>query len=93
MLFLIWLLLTKILHKVDKNLKLDREVIKTELKELGKTSYQEKLVFAVTILAAFLWIFRADIELGSFVVYGWSNLFEFAKFIDDGLIAVFIALL
>ena len=93
MLILIWVFLTQILHKVDKSLKLDRDVIKKELKELGNTTYQEKLVFAITILAAFLWIFRADIELGSFVIYGWSNLFNFSKFIDDGLIAIFIALL
>lgn len=93
MLILTWLLLTKILYKTDSTLKIDKNIIKKEIEDLPKISYQEKMVLIITNLAALLWIFRVDIEIGSFTIYGWSNLFEYSKFIDDGSVAIFISIL
>lgn len=93
MMILTWFLLTKILFRIENINKLDKQIIKEELHNLGRINYQEKVVLIISILAAFLWIFRVDIVIGNFTIYGWSNLFESSKFIDDGLVAIFISIL
>jgi sodium-dependent dicarboxylate transporter 2/3/5 len=55
-------------------------------------SYEEKAVATVFILTALGWIFRKDITLGGMVIPGWSNLFETAKLLNDGTIAILASL-
>ncbi len=81
-------LLTKILFKVDKEIKLDKNFIGEEYKRLGKFSFEEKTVSIVFIITALLWIFRSDIQFGFMTIPGWSNLLPTAKFIDDGTVAI-----
>ncbi|HEV7763983.1 MAG TPA: SLC13 family permease [Thermoanaerobaculia bacterium] len=59
----------------------------------GKMSGAEKLTLALCVSTALLWIFRADINLGAYVIPGWSNLFPSAKLINDATVAVTMALL
>jgi sodium-dependent dicarboxylate transporter 2/3/5 len=48
---------------------------------------------AVFAGAAFLWIFRSDLNFGFLVIPGWSNIFPNKEFIDDGTVAITMALL
>jgi sodium-dependent dicarboxylate transporter 2/3/5 len=82
-----------IYYKPSKNLKLDKGIIKDELKSLGKIKFEERIVLFALITASFLWMFRTDIAIGKFVVPGWSNLFNSQTFIDDGTVSIFVALL
>jgi len=91
MLCAVAILLTKILFKVDKNVKLDKEFIAAEYQRLGKFSFEEKSVSIVFIATALLWIFRSDIHFGFVTIPGWSNLLPTAEFINDGSVAITMA--
>lgn len=93
MLVLIWILLTKILYKPSHGIMISKQVIKDELNALGKMSFEEKAVLAVFISTSLLWIFRVELNLGFFVIPGWSNLFPNSEFIDDGTVAITMGLL
>jgi len=60
---------------------------------LGKPKVEEKIVFVLFLILAFLWIFRSGFNIQSFVVPGWSKLFNAPSYINDGTVAIFIALL
>lgn len=93
MLCAVAVLLTKVLFKVDKNINLDKDFIKSEYKKLGTFSFEEKAVTFVFIITALLWIFRSNIELGFFTIPGWSNLLPTSEFINDGTVAITMAFL
>ena len=77
-----------------KELEIDANYCKEEYKKLGKASYEEKVVFIAFILVAFLWLFRGDMNLGSFTIPGWSNIFGSAKGkITDATVGMTICLL
>ncbi len=84
-----WWLLTRVLFRFE-GLSTERvgQVIETRLKALGAMSRGERTVMVVWVLTAFAWIFRADIDLGSLVIPGWSRLFPQAAFIHNGTIAI-----
>ena len=42
---------------------------------------------------ALLWMFRKNISIEGFTFYGWSHLFPNSRYIDDGVVAVFCALI
>jgi sodium-dependent dicarboxylate transporter 2/3/5 len=53
------------------------EAIEVERAQLGRMSRGELVSFVGFLTAAFLWIFRNDIELGSFTIPGWWSLVTF----------------
>ena len=77
----------------DKIKKLDKSFFKNQYKDLGKVTLEQKRVFILFLLLAILWVFRKSINLGFITTPGWSNLFKNPKFINDGTVAIFIALL
>ncbi len=88
-----WLLLF-ILHRPKtswKSLQLDE--FKKEYKALGKAKPEEKIVLFLFIVLAFLWIFREGFSIGSLNVPGWGKVFDNPSFINDGTVAIFIALI
>lgn len=93
MLAVVWFALkTLFLRKLSK-FRIAGDFIRVEKNKLGKMSYEEKAVLTLVSLMSLLWIFRVDLDLGAFKIYGWSNFVPFGKLIDDSTIAVFIALL
>lgn len=86
-------LLTKIFFKYDKNLSIDKNFIKEEYRSLGKISYEELTIAIVFFTTAMLWIFRIDMNLGFVVIPGWERLFSFSKYLNDGTVAIAMALL
>jgi sodium-dependent dicarboxylate transporter 2/3/5 len=93
MLIVTWLVLNYILIRKKDNLKVDRQYILDENKKLGSMSYEEKIIAFLLLLLTLMWFFRADLELGSVTIPGWTSLFSFGKMIDDSTVAVFIAFL
>jgi sodium-dependent dicarboxylate transporter 2/3/5 len=55
-------------------------------------SYEEKIVAVVFSLTALSWMFRKDIVIGELIIPGWSGLFDTARLINDGTIAIAAAL-
>lgn len=91
MIFVMSLILTKVIYKFDHSLKVDSEFIKEEYLKLGKMKFEEKTVSIIFAFTAFLWIFRTDINIGIFIIPGWSNLFSYSDFINDGTVAITMA--
>ncbi len=91
MLIFVWIMLTKVLFRFSKDIRVDRSVVDKEYRELGKTSYEEKAVLVVFVLTGLLWIFRKEIDAGFLSIPGWSGLLDIGDFIDDGTVAVFMA--
>jgi len=93
MMAFIWFLLTQVLYRIPKHLEIDETIVNEEYKALGKLSYEEKTVAIVFVITAILWITRVDINFGDFKIPGWRNLFENPKSMNDGVTAIFMALL
>lgn len=87
-----WALLTKICLRASRELILDPGLIAEEHRQLGPMRFEEKMIFAVFVTTALLWIFRADLNLGDWRIPGWTSLLPFGGFLDDGTIAVMMAL-
>jgi hypothetical protein len=60
---------------------------------LGKRSYEEKVLLIVFVSLAMLWVFRADIVIGSFRMPGWSSLFNQPQLFNDGTVAILVAII
>ncbi len=88
-----WLILTKLVFRIDKKLVLNKEIIDEEYRKLGKFTYEEKIVLFIFTLTSLLWIFRSNLDFGFLIIPGWSNLFQSAKFIDDSTIAISMAVI
>ncbi len=87
------LLITRVFFKVDKNIVIDRKFVYSEYKKLGNPAFEEKIVGAVFILTALLWIFRTELNLGFIKITGWSTAFSIPSYIDDGTVAITMAFL
>ncbi len=89
----IWLVLTKLLYRVPRHVTIDRSIVEKEYRKLGKMSFEERIVLAVFGLTALLWIFRNDLILGFMTIPGWSNIIPNGKKLDDGTVALTMALI
>lgn len=70
-----------------------RSFFQKEYKKLGPTTAEQKRVFIVFLLLVFLWVFRNDLDFGQFHLPGWSHILNTPELVDDGTVAIFIALL
>lgn len=93
MLISMWLIISKILYRPSKEISLDKKIINKQYKLLGILRFEESILLMIVSVTALLWIFRVDIRVGEFVIPGWSNLLSFPDFLDDGTIAISMALL
>lgn len=93
MLILTWIILAKIVYRTEKDLIINREIIRTEKEKLGRTSFEEKIVLIIFLTTSLLWIFRGELDLGLVKIPGWANIFPKQDFIDDGTVAIGMALL
>jgi sodium-dependent dicarboxylate transporter 2/3/5 len=94
LLFIVTWLLLYLMYKPKEsweNVQLND--FKEEYKALGKAKTEEKIVLILFTVLAFLWIFRSGFNIQSFVIPGWSKLFKTPSYINDGTVAIFIALL
>jgi len=72
---------------------LGSDIIRKEYQSLGKMSYEERWVLFLFVSLAVLWLFRRPIDLGSFHLPGWSEVFQNPKWITDGNVAILIGIL
>ncbi|MEJ2536832.1 MAG: SLC13 family permease [Calditrichia bacterium] len=90
----VWLYLV---HYVLKNEKLPQTVsihyFRDELKKLGKFNRSQIWVLIIFGFTALLWIFKANLTLGSFTLYGWPHFVGLDGKIQDSTIAIGMAIL
>ncbi|RLB53143.1 MAG: SLC13/DASS family transporter [Deltaproteobacteria bacterium] len=92
-LFIAWRLLCWLFLRNLEPFVLDDDVFEQERTELGPMTFEQGAVLVLFVLLVGAWMFRADIDLFGFTVSGWSGLFPEPGFLDDGTVAVGIALL
>jgi sodium-dependent dicarboxylate transporter 2/3/5 len=92
MIVIIWFLLTQVFYRTPSHVRVDSTVIEDEYKQLGPISFEEKKVLMVFAATALLWIFRKDLILGFTVLPGWGTLMPFASMVDDGTVAITMAM-
>jgi solute carrier family 13 (sodium-dependent dicarboxylate transporter), member 2/3/5 len=68
-----------------------KHTFRDQLHEMGPMRYEEKVVLIAFISVAILWIFRLDLDLGWIKIPGWSGIFPKSSFLDDGTVAIFVA--
>ena len=89
-----WFYLYVIFMRKNRSWKsLNSSVIKREYIDLGPWSYEEKILGILFVMLGFMWFFRADIDLGSFIIPGWSRIFDHPEYFNDGTIAISVAIL
>jgi sodium-dependent dicarboxylate transporter 2/3/5 len=88
-----WLVLYFMYRPVEKWEKMDISGFKKEYALLGKPKPEEKIVLTLFVILAFLWIFREGFHIQSLNIPGWANLFNTPSYINDGTVAIFMALL
>ncbi len=93
MFVIVWLILKFLYAKNIQITGLSQESIKEQYNTAGKSSYEEKIVFILFILLALLWITRPGFKFNSFSIPGWGALFSYSKYINDGTVAIFIAVI
>ena len=71
----------------------NREEFKKEYQLLGKAKPEEKIIFVLFILMALLWVFRSGFHIGFVNIPGWSDLFDNPAYINDGTVAIAIAVI
>ncbi len=93
-----WFTLTRVLFPTADNRIFDgRDIIRQERAKLGRISAAEMRVLIIFLATAFLWLFRKDINLSigtsGMAIPGWSNMLGIAKYVDDGTVAIVMAIL
>lgn len=88
-----WRVLVRVFLKEGIEYSSKETLLSEDARAMGKMSFEEKIIAICFGALAFLWIFRQDIPIGSFVIPGWSGLLPEASFIDDGTVAISVALL
>ena len=71
--------------------EIDRKLFADELAGLGPMSREERLVLVHFAALALLWLTRGDVNLGSITVRGWGSLLGLSGYVDDGTVAVAVA--
>lgn len=94
-LFLVtWAFLYYVFKPKDKMLSsLDKSTFKNEYKNLGPISFEERIILIDFVALAVLWIFRSDITIGTFKIPGWANIFSNPSYLNDGTVAITMAVL
>ena len=93
LLVIVWVLLTRVFFRSPKDLVLSSDVINREYRALGPMQFAEWAVLVVFVLTALLWVFRKDLDVGFMTIPGWGALLPFGDKLDDGTIAIAMAVL
>lgn len=89
----IWLVIYFLYRPKEKWTGINQQHFRDQYKQLGRASFEEKVVFFLFAALALLWIFRAGIEFDNFNIPGWSTLFGSPEYINDGTAAILISIL
>jgi sodium-dependent dicarboxylate transporter 2/3/5 len=90
---LVFLWLYFLYHPRQRNMKFPVSMFKQEYSALGKASFEQKIILILFTTLAFLWISRSGLSFGKTIIPGWASLFPNKTYINDGTVAIFMALI
>jgi len=86
-----WLVLVKVVAPPRLEVSAGREVIRAELRKLGRLRGAETWVFVIFIVTILLWVFRQPMDLQVIKIPGWSTIFGNPEYISDATVAIAMA--
>jgi sodium-dependent dicarboxylate transporter 2/3/5 len=91
LLLFVWILLCAFFLR-GKSSGMDKEILRKRYEEMGPITYEQKVVLIVFLGLALLWLLRSDLEFGLFTLPGWANLFPYPSYLNDGSVAIAMAI-
>src|SRR4030095_16452066 len=89
-----FLILSFLFLRNTQHIHFDKSYFSNLLRQLGRMSYEEKVVTVIFSITALLWFSRADIDFGNFQLRGWEHIFgKYSSYITDSTVAVTMAFL
>ncbi len=67
------------------------QLLQQENQRLGRITTPERWVMAVFGVTALLWVTRKGLTIGDWVLAGWSSFLPHGKMVDDGTVAIMMA--
>jgi solute carrier family 13 (sodium-dependent dicarboxylate transporter), member 2/3/5 len=92
-LFTWWLLYFRYGPRKGQWVPLEKGLFREHYKALGPMIFEEKIILADFIILALLWLSRSGLDFGTFVIPGWSKLFASPEYVNDGTVAVLMAVI
>jgi len=89
----LWGFLSAIYCPRKAGFNVDRKLLTAEYDKLGPFACEEKIVLSVFTAMAILWLTRTGIAMGDIDVPGWSSLLQDPGMVDDGTVAIVMALI
>ena len=91
-LVLAWLLVSAMFVPSGRSVTPGHDFFREEYRGLGRMTFEEKWVLVLFAGLALLWLSRSDITTGWFTLPGWSSLLPVPGYVDDGTVAIVVAL-
>lgn len=88
----VWFYLVKY-FRVTGTIAGSQEIVRNELKSLGRMLPSEKRVLWIFFFTVLAWIFRDNLVLGKVTIPGWSNLLGLQDYVHDTTVAMTSAIL
>ena len=88
-----WIVLTRIAIRVPSQGTKGAEAVQEARAKLGRMSRAEKLMSAIFVTTAALWVTRPGLDLGFLALPGWGALIAPEGFVTDATVATVMALL
>lgn len=89
----VWLYLYFIFRPKSKWADIGEATFKQEYRSMGPASFEEKIILIDFVMLALLWLTRAGINIGDFTIPGWSGLFKNPEYLNDGTVAITMAVI
>ena len=91
-LVLAWALLCRLFVAGGSPIPAETELFRREHRALGPATVEERWVMGLFFVLVFGWMFRRDIPIFGWTIPGWSDLLPAPGFVDDGTVAIAVAL-
>lgn len=87
-----YFVLSRYFLKDVNKLEVGKSFFKDTYVQLGRVSYEQKVIMVIFFCCVALWFTREDLIFDSFTFRGWKNIFTLPKAVDDGSVAIAAAL-
>ena len=87
----LWFVLRWTYARDSGDLEIDTAIIRTQYRDLGPVTFEQRAVFLVFCSMASLWLTREGLHAGALDIPGWSALFPEPGYLRDGTVATAMA--
>lgn len=89
----LWFVLRWTYARDSEGLHIDTDIIRTQYRDLGPATFEQRVVFTVFAAMATLWLSRTGLHIGTLNIPGWADLFPSPAYLRDGTVATAMAVI